>query len=107
MSIVLFIILLIAIVEICAQCCLKKYHHTKNAIFVLLGIALYLTVCFLLIKSYRYATFSSINLIWSVASIMLVLVAGVCLFNEPLTKTKLVGVAFIMIGIIVIWKQAN
>ena len=54
MKTVYLIILFIAIIEACAQFCLKKGHDTNNKFFNYFGFISYGLVGILLLKSYSY-----------------------------------------------------
>lgn len=80
---VIWIIVGITIVEACAQATLKTARAKKMAYLVPLGVLFYAIVAYLLFVSYKYEGLGHVNLVWSCASIIIAILVGCLLFNEP------------------------
>jgi len=84
MHYVYLIILMIAMVEACAQFCIKKGSDNKNRVLYYFGFASYAFVGYLLLKSYSYKGVGYCNLIWSALSILFACVSGKLFFGEKI-----------------------
>jgi multidrug transporter EmrE-like cation transporter len=84
MQFVYLIILMIAIVEACAQFCLKKGSDNKNHFLYCIGFISYAFIGFLLLKSYSYKGVGYCNLIWSALSIIFACISGKIFFGEKI-----------------------
>lgn len=80
---VIWIIVAITFVEACAQTSLKTARVKKNIYLVPLGMVFYATVAGLLYMTYKYEGLGHVNLVWSCASIIIAILIGCFLFNEP------------------------
>ena len=89
---VIWIIVAITIVEACAQATLKTARAKEMPYLVPLGIAFYATVAFLLYLCYRYEGLGHVNLVWSCASIIIAILIGCILFNEPHNKYTYIAI---------------
>lgn len=89
---VLWIIVAITIVEACAQTSLKMARARKIVLLVPLGILFYATVATLLYFCYRYEGLGHVNLVWSCASIIIAILIGCILFNEPHNRYTYIAV---------------
>lgn len=101
----IYIILGIVLLETLAQSCLKKTKLTNNQNYMYISVISYFLICLLLIKSYSYDTMGVVNLIWSCFSIILVILSGVCLYHEELTKYDCTGIVFVFIGLYFIFMK--
>jgi len=101
----IYIIIGIVLLETVAQSCLKKTKITNNQNYMCISIIAYFLICLLLIKSYAYDTMGVVNLIWSCFSIILVVVAGVCLYHEEFTKYDFMGMVFVLVGLYFIFMK--
>lgn len=104
-STLIYIIIGIVLLETVAQSCLKKTKITNNQNYMCISIIAYFLICLLLIKSYAYDTMGVVNLIWSCFSIILIVVAGVCLYHEEFTKYDFMGMVFVFIGLYFIFMK--
>lgn len=84
MHFVYIIIILISIVEACAQFCIKKGSGNKNKFLYFVGFSSYAFVGYLLLKSYSFKGIGYCNLIWSALSIILACVSGKLFFGEKI-----------------------
>lgn len=89
---VIWIILAITVFEACAQTSLKT-ARAKNKIYLIpLGVAFYATVATLLYFSYKYEGLGHVNLVWSCISIIVAILIGCLLFNEPHNKFTYIAI---------------
>jgi multidrug transporter EmrE-like cation transporter len=84
MQFVYLIILMIALVEACAQFCIKKGSDNKNKSLYYFGFIAYAFIGYLLLKSYSYKGIAHCNMIWSVLSILFACVSGKLFFGEKI-----------------------
>lgn len=80
---VIWIIVVITIAEACAQTSLKIARIKKNVYLVPIGVIFYSIVAVLLYVTYKYEGLGHTNLVWSCASIIIAILIGCILFNEP------------------------
>ena len=90
MHFVYLIILMIAMVEACAQYCLKKGFDNKNSFLDCVGFGSYILVGYLLLKSYAYKGVGYCNLVWSALSIVFACVSGRLFFGEKINYLAVV-----------------
>lgn len=89
---VIWIIVAITIVEACAQATLKTARAKKIGYLVPLGVLFYAIVAYLLFMTYKYEGLGHVNLVWSCASIIIAILVGCLLFNEPHNKYTYIAV---------------
>jgi multidrug transporter EmrE-like cation transporter len=99
------IIFLVSCFEALAQSCIYYSHYTKNNIYLVLAIGFYICVCFTVYTAYNYKGIGMVNALWSAIDIVLLLIVGVLIFNEKLSKNEYIGILFIIIGIILTSKN--
>lgn len=80
--ILLTMVIVISILEICGQTCIRKFRDNGRVQFIIFGIVLYLGVVLLLFHSYRYHGMGIVNLLWSCLSIIMAIVVGHFIFKE-------------------------
>jgi len=105
----LIIILLISISECLGQSCLKTlYNEPKKYHLYFTAVIFYSIVCYLLFLSYSYKGMGLVNVLWSGLSILIILSTGALFFNETITKLDMVGVIFIILGIVcILWEGTH
>ncbi len=81
--VVIWIIVAITVAEACAQATLKTARARKMPYLVPLGILFYTAVATLLYFCYKYEGLGHVNLVWSCASIVIAILIGCIVFNEP------------------------
>lgn len=96
MQFIYLIILMIAVVEACAQFCIKKGFDNKNKFLYCFGFVSYAFVGFLLLKSYYYKGVIYCNLVWSALSILFACLSGKIFFGE---KINYLAILFILAAI--------
>ena len=89
---VIWIIVAITIVEACAQATLKFSRAREMPYLVPLGIFFYAVVAMLLFFTYKYEGLGHVNLVWSCASIIIAILIGCMLFNEPHNKYTYIAI---------------
>ena len=76
----IFLILLIVLFESIAQFHIKKSKMTNNILFLFIAILAYIIVCLLLIKCYDYKSMGMTNFVWSILSIVSIILIGIISF---------------------------
>ena len=97
----IFLLVLIIAFSIYAQYNVKKYSIDNKWFYMCLAIVSYMCVCFLLYKIYKQPNIEmgTINLIWSVFSIISIVILGRVAFHEIITKYDIIGIVFCLIGL--------
>lgn len=93
------IILLVACLEALAQSTIYYSNVSKNYLYLIVGIALYVCVAFAIYNAYDYKGVGMVNAIWSAISIILLVMIGIMVFKEKITIQEYVGILFIIMGI--------
>jgi len=94
------IILLIVFVESSSLVCLKKYGKGESKWFLLIGLIGYLIVALLLLKLTLINDIGLVNSLWSVISVLSVIVAGKVFFDEKLDGKDIAAISVATISII-------
>ena len=94
----IFLIILVVLFQAIAQFHIKKSRLTNNLIFLLIGICSYIIVCILLIKCYEFENTGITNFVWSILSIISVILIGLFSFDESVTKYDILGIGICIIG---------
>ena len=97
------LIALIILLETVAQYHIKKSKLSNNIYLIFIAVILYATICLLLRMCYSYTSMGMTNFIWSVMSIVTVMVVGYFFFNETITHNDAIGIVFCMIGLYLIF----
>jgi hypothetical protein len=95
----IFLIALIVLFESIAQFHIKKSRISNNIIFLFVGILAYTIVCLLLKKCYEFETMGITNFVWSILSIVSIILIGLFSFNESVTKYDIIGIGICIIGL--------
>jgi multidrug transporter EmrE-like cation transporter len=103
----ILLIILIVIFENFAQYNIKKNNIENNFIYVVLAIASYSIICVLLGKCYslKGAGVGITNFIWSILSIVSLIVVGVIVFHETITLYDIFGLILCIVGLYFIFVQ--
>lgn len=93
----------ITISEVVAQYFIRKYH-SDNAKYMLLGLAsiLYLSIVFMLLKTYEFEKMAIANVLWNGLSTIAIAMIGYYAFEESLSFLQIVGFGVIIFGILLI-----
>ena len=73
---------------------IKKYIQTNKKYYIGISIILYCILTYLYINIFRKGDLSSFYVILQILQILIVVVAGVLLFNEKINKKKIFGILF-------------
>ncbi len=92
---------MIVIFENFAQYNIKKNNIKNNFVYILLAIASYSIICVLLGKCYslKGAGVGITNFIWSVLSIVSLIMVGVIAFHETITFYDIFGIILCIFGL--------
>jgi len=97
----LYILLIIAtIVALLPIFLIKKYIITNNINFIYMAIIFYIILMICYIKIFKIGEISSLYTILQITQIVVVVIGGLILFGEKLTKNKLIGLCASIIAII-------
>ena len=96
------------IIETIGLSFIKKYHICKKngekhsaTKYFLLGVMLYGVVCYMLDKCFNYAPLWMTNVVWNGFSVVLVIFAGILVFNEQYHLHDFVATILVIIAIII------
>ena len=105
----IFLILLIVMFENFAQYNIKKNNIENNFLYIFLAIASYSIVCILLGKCYtmKGAGVGITNFIWSILSIVSLIMLGVVIFHETITFYDIFGIILCMVGLYFIFLKGH
>ena len=97
----IFLIILIVIFENFAQYNIKKHNIENNFFYIFLAIASYSIVCLLLGKCYtmKGAGVGITNFIWSILSIVSLIMIGGIIFHETITFYDIFGIILCICGL--------
>jgi len=97
----LFLIILIVIFENFAQYNIKKNNIENNYLYLFLAIASYSIVCLLLGKCYKIkgAGVGITNFVWSILSIVSLIMLGIIVFHETITFYDIFGIILCIVGL--------
>jgi len=90
--IVIWLIVAITIAEAFGQATLKTARVKKMPYLIVFGIIFYTAVATLLYMAYRYEGLGHVNLVWSCVSIIIAILVGCVLFNEPHNKYTYIAI---------------
>ncbi len=108
----IFLILCIVAFECVAQYNLKKSNminkkNKSNYLYIFFAIIAYVIICLLLKKCYAFNGIGLINLLWSVTSIIAVIILGKFVFKEEINKSQIIGILFCVVGLYFIFVRGN
>lgn len=80
---------------------LKTISDNKlSMIYMIIPTALYALQPWVFLRSLKYESMTVMNLMWDVMSDILVTASGLFFFKEKLSRTKLIGVFFAVVSVI-------
>ena len=103
----------LVIFESVGQFLIKEYHtqyndKSKNKIWmILVAMFCYLTIVFLLTKSYDYENIGFVNAIWSGSALVTVALVGRLFFSESFNKYEYIALGLILTGTVMLGFQGN
>jgi len=84
---------------------IKKYIITNNKNFIYLTIFFYILLMICYIKIFKIGDISSLYTILQITQIVVVVIGGLILFGEKLTKNKLIGLSASIVAIVYLLKK--
>jgi multidrug transporter EmrE-like cation transporter len=98
--VLLSIVFLIAFFELIAQSSVKYFHKTEKTQYSYYFIAIlsYCVIAYLLTLSYDHKGMGITNLLWSGITIIVILIAGMILYDEKLSNYDIMGLCLILSG---------
>lgn len=92
--------------ETAAMSFLKEYSSGGEFLMLIVGLAFYFLVCLFLVQSMHYDSIGIVNVLWSAASVLVVLFVGIILFHEQVTGFQMIGIGLVICGVITIrWNE--
>lgn len=99
----LLLITAIASAEILAQYFIRKYHNNYSNYFLMFfGAILYLSISFMLLKTYDFEKMAIANILWNAMTTIGVAIVGYYVFKENLSLIQLIGFPIVIIGMILV-----
>lgn len=95
----LSLIIIASIIAILPLYFIKKYIQTNKKYYIGISIILYCILTYLYINIFRKGSLSNYYVILQILQILIVVVAGLLLFNEKINIKKIMGIIFGMISI--------
>jgi multidrug transporter EmrE-like cation transporter len=98
--VLLSIVFSIAFFELIAQSSVKYFHKTEKTqyLYYFIAILSYCVIAYLLTLSYDHKGMGITNLLWSGITIIIILMAGMILYDEKLTNYDIMGLCLILSG---------
>jgi len=93
-------ILIVLLCETSAMSFLKAYSLSGSFLALGAGFACYFLVCVFFEFSLRYEGMGMVNILWSAFSVIFVVVTGVLLFGEKISPIQMLGIGFVITGVI-------
>jgi multidrug transporter EmrE-like cation transporter len=103
----LLLVCVIVLFESIAQYHIKQSKINNNMLYILIAIASYSIICLLLHKCYDFMGMGITNFVWSVVSIVSILLIGTIIFDEKLTKYDILGVLLAVSGLYLIFIKGH
>lgn len=94
------ILSIIIIAEIITWYCLKKQYLEKDKFYLYMYFMVYLTIPILLLLTAKYEKIIITNMMWNIASTILVLMLGYFIFKEHITRYQYIGICLGLISIV-------
>lgn len=97
-------VLLLSIFEIVAITSIKTYQETNDLNFFLLAILFYITVCIILYYALLLRQVAIVTSLWNGLETIIIIAIGYYLFNEKLVWYEILGIIFIIVGMLLVIK---
>lgn len=104
-ALIFIILVVLVVIEIIAEVCIKEYDKSPKTKLILIGVFLYLFVPLLFLALLKQTEELVIaNTLWQVSNIIFVALVGLYYFNEKLSKYQWAGVALslVVVGLLMI-----
>jgi multidrug transporter EmrE-like cation transporter len=97
----MYILLILSIVflESVAHYNIKRSKIDNNVLFMIVAVLCYFFICILLNKCYDFDGMGKTNFLWSVLSIVIILLLGNFIFDEKITNYDFIGLILCIIGL--------
>lgn len=102
---IIFVAIVIALIESCAQNTIKT--SDIGTFKFICGLSIYILVGYLLHYAYSKFPMSKINTIWSCLSIITAVLVGYLLYEEEINSWLLFAIFFATIAILCVYKGSN
>ena len=96
------LMILVAIVETIGDILFKFWAIKEKNIFLVIGVVLYMIATIIFAFSLKYEALSKAISIFSILTIILVVLAGFFIFKENITYLQKIGILLGIIGIVLI-----
>jgi multidrug transporter EmrE-like cation transporter len=96
-----FIILTVIIIaEIITWYSLKKRYLERDNFYLFVYYGMFLTIATLLLLTAKYESIAITNIMWNIASTILVLMLGYFIFKEHITRYQYIGICLGLLSIV-------
>ncbi|QKF94355.1 hypothetical protein QKU48_gp0897 [Fadolivirus algeromassiliense] len=102
---VLLLLILLAIIEIVALYCLKKYSLEKNLNYFVVGLGGYMMIAFLLSILFTYEKVGIANHGWNILTSLAGFLVGYLCFKEEINFMEFLGIIISIIGVFIMLKH--
>lgn len=102
------VVIVLSAVGVIGDYCIKTAGHTKavHVPWFIAGLVIYALTAFGWLFAMRHMKLSSLGVIYSLATLLFLVVVGVVLFHERLHASELIGIVFAIIAIILLGRFA-
>jgi small multidrug resistance pump len=97
-----FILCLSIALELCGTVCLKLSDGMSRPLPILGVILFYLSAFALMSTSLKSLEIGIVYAIWAAAGTALIAIIGIVFFGESITSGKIVGLAFVIAGVVLL-----
>lgn len=98
-----FILIILAVIlEVSADILFKRWSLTNKTTLIVVGMLLYTTGTFFWALSLKYELLAKAGVIFTIANLILIVLAGVLIFNEQLSTANKLGIALGIMSVILL-----
>jgi small multidrug resistance pump len=88
--------------EVCGTVCLKLSHGMSRPLPILGVVLFYLSAFALMSTSLKSLEIGIVYAIWAAAGTALIAIIGIVFFGESIASGKIVGLAFVIAGVVLL-----
>ena len=88
--------------EVCGTVCLKLSHGMSRPLPILGVVLFYLSAFALMSASLKSLEIGIVYAIWAAAGTALIAIIGIVFFGESIASGKIVGLAFVIAGVVLL-----
>ena len=88
--------------EVCGTVCLKLSHGMSRPLPILGVVLFYLSALALMSTSLKSLEIGIVYAIWAAAGTALIAIIGIVFFGESIASGKIVGLAFVIAGVVLL-----